>query len=33
MAEVRTAGYDAALIGEALVVSGNPIERLQELLS
>ena len=33
MAEVRTAGYDAALIGEALVVSSNPIERLQELLS
>ncbi len=33
MAEVRKAGYDAALIGEALVVSGDPIERLQELLS
>ena len=33
MAEVRKAGYDAALIGEALVTSGDPIERLQELLS
>ncbi|WP_419846020.1 indole-3-glycerol phosphate synthase TrpC [Candidatus Poriferisocius sp.] len=33
MAEVRNAGYDAALIGEALVTSGDPIERLQELLS
>ena len=33
MAEVRNAGYDAALIGEALVVSGNPSERLQELLA
>ena len=33
MAEVRNAGYDAALIGEALVVSGNPVERLQELLA
>ena len=33
MAEVRDAGYDAALIGEALVTSGDPIERLQELLS
>ena len=33
MAQVRDAGYDAALIGEALVVSGNPIERLQELLA
>ena len=33
MAEVRDAGYDAALIGEALVTSGNPVERLQELLA
>ncbi len=33
MAEVRKAGYDAALIGEALVTSGDPIERLQELLA
>ena len=33
MAEVREAGYDAALIGEALVTSGNPVERLQELLA
>ena len=33
MAAVRAAGYDAALIGEALVTSGNPVERLQELLA
>ena len=33
MAEVRDAGYDAALIGEALVTSGNPVERLIELLA
>ncbi len=32
MAAVRGAGYDAALIGEALVTSGNPAERLQNLL-
>ena len=33
IAEVRDAGYDAALIGEALVTSGDPIKRLRELLS
>lgn len=33
MAAVREAGYDAALIGEALVTSGNPVQRLQELLA
>ena len=33
MASVRDAGYDAALIGEALVTSGNPVTRLQELLA
>ena len=33
MAAVRDAGYDAALIGEALVTSGDPVERLQELLA
>ena len=33
MAAVRDAGYDAALIGEALVTSGNPVERLHELLA
>lgn len=33
MASVRDAGYDAALIGEALVTSGSPVERLQELLA
>jgi len=33
MAEVRDAGYDAALIGEALVTTDNPVERLQDLLA
>lgn len=33
IAAVRDAGYDAALIGEALVTAGNPVERLQELLA
>ena len=33
MAAVRAAGYDAALIGEALVTSGDPVQRLQELLA
>ena len=33
MAAVRDAGYDAALVGEALVTSGNPRQRLQELLA
>ncbi|WP_419925807.1 indole-3-glycerol phosphate synthase TrpC [Candidatus Poriferisocius sp.] len=33
MAEVRDAGYDAALIGEALVTSGDPVKRLRELLA
>ncbi len=33
MAAVRGAGYDAALIGEALVTSGDPVKRLRELLA
>ncbi len=33
MAAVRDAGYDAALIGEALVTSGDPVNRLRELLT
>ena len=33
MAAVRDAGYDAALIGEALVTSGDPVKRLRELLA
>ena len=33
MAAVRDAGYDAALIGEALVTSGDPVGRLRELLA
>ena len=33
MVAVRSAGYDAALIGEALVTSGDPVKRLQELLA
>ena len=33
MAAVRDAGYDAALIGEALVTSGDPVKRLKELLA
>ena len=33
MAAVRDAGYDAALIGETLVTSGDPVKRLQELLA
>ncbi len=33
MAAVRQAGYDAALIGEALLVADNPTKRLQELLA
>ncbi len=33
MADVRNAGYDAALIGEALVTSGDPVGRLRELLA
>ncbi len=33
MVAVRDAGYDAALIGEALVTSGDPVKRLQELLA
>lgn len=32
IAAVRDAGYDSALIGEALVTAGNPVKRLQELL-
>lgn len=33
MAAVREAGYDAALVGEALVTSGDPVQRLKELLA
>ena len=33
MAAVRDSGYDAALIGEALVTSGDPANRIRELLA
>ncbi len=33
MAAVRDAGYDAALVGEALVTASDPVARLQELRS
>lgn len=33
IAAVREAGYDAALVGEALVTSGDPVQRLKELLA
>ncbi len=33
LAAVRAAGYDAALVGEALVTANDPVKRLQDLLS
>ena len=33
IADLATAGYDAALIGEALITDANPTARLQSLLS
>ncbi|WP_420637926.1 indole-3-glycerol phosphate synthase TrpC [Candidatus Poriferisocius sp.] len=33
MAEVRAAGYDAALVGEALVTADDPVRALKQLLA